>query len=93
MQSTYPRRHQVLAAKKGASLQKVDRGGLTPLQLAAGGVNGCSNTPAMKILLDHEDVSVDEKISALELAVSVLITKSDEWGLERKTECIIRDKP
>lgn len=71
-----------LLLRMGVSRREVDREGITPLQIAAIGFNGVPNIAVMRLLLDHEDTRPEEKISALELAGSRLISGPQSEKIE-----------
>jgi len=70
-----------LLLAKGADLKARDVHGLTPLNVAAiGSRNGwqdCPNEPVLRYLLGREDISLPEKIDALELAGAMILLRPE----------------
>lgn len=75
-----------LLLQKKVYLNRVDYDGLTPLYLAALCEDYDSCPAVIKFFLDHKDISIEEKISALELAGSGLIY-NDWLGRQRGMDC------
>jgi len=73
-------RINALFLTKGADLKARDIHGLTPLNVAAiGSRNGsqeCPNVPVLQYLVGREEVSLSEKIDALELAGAMIILRT-----------------